>query len=97
MPEDETTDLGIEGNLSSLRGSAVEGLLGEEGVLGGKGGFVIEAGDATKKFGELGTVGGVRTVRIGTDRVGGCGEPLVGNEVAVRSGPVHPCLDVVDL
>lgn len=97
MSEDELTDLGIAGNLGGLCGGAVEGLLGKQGVLLGEGGFVVEAGDAADEVGELWTVGGVGAVGIGTDGVGWCGEPFVGDDGAVGECPVDACFDVVDL
>lgn len=72
VAEDESVDLCVEGDLCGLGGGAVEGLLGEEGVLVGEGGFVVEAGDAADEVNELGTVSGICAISIRTDRVGGC-------------------------
>lgn len=97
MAEDEAVDLCVEGDLGGLGGGAVEGLLGEEGVLLGEGGFVVEAGDAADEVNELGTVSGICAISIRTDRVGWRGEPFVGDEGAVGECPVDACFDVVDL
>ena len=98
VAEDELVGMGVEGDLGGLCGCAVVGFLGEEGVCLGEGGFVVEAGDALQEFGQLGTVGGVGAVGVGAHGVGGCGEPVVGDEGAVGwVGPVHACFDVVDL
>lgn len=97
VAEDEAVDLCVEGDLGGLGGGAVEGLLGEEGVLVGEGGFVVEAGDAADEVNELGTVSGICAISIRTDRVGGGGESVVGDECAVSESPVHACLDVVNL
>lgn len=97
VTDDELPGMGIEGNLCGLSGCAVVGFLGEESMLLGEGGFVVEAGDALKQFGQLGTVGGVGAVGVGAHGVGRCGESVVGDEGAVFVDPVHACLDVVDL
>lgn len=97
MAEDEAVDLCVEGDLGGLGGGAVEGLLGEEGVLVGEGGFVVEAGDAADELDELGVVGGVGAVGVGADGVGGGGQPFVRDKGAVGESPVHACLDVVNL
>ena len=73
MAEDEAVDLCVEGDLGGLGGGAVEGLLGEEGVFLGEGGFVVEAGDAADELDELGTVSGISAISIRTDRVRRCG------------------------
>lgn len=72
VAEDETLDLCVEGDLGGLGGGAVEGLLGEEGVFLGEGGFVVEAGDAADEVNELGTVSGICAISIRTDRVRRC-------------------------
>ena len=97
MAEDEAVDLCVESDLGGLGGGAVEGLLGEEGVLVGEGGFVVEAGDAADEVNELGTVGGICAISIRTDGVGGGGESVVGDDGTISEGPVHACLDVVNL
>lgn len=97
MAEDELADSCLEGDLCGFGGGAVEGLPGEKGMFGGEGGFVVEAGDAADKSGEFWTIDGVGAVGVGTDGVGWCGEACVGNDGAVVGGPVHSCLDVVDL
>ena len=73
MAEDKAVDLCVEGDLGGLDGGAVEGLLGEEGVLLGEGGFVVEAGDAADELDELGVVSGIIAISIRTDRVRRCG------------------------
>lgn len=97
MAEDEAVDLCVEGDLGGLGGGAVEGLLGEEGVFLGEGGFVVEAGDAADEVNELGTVSGICAIGVGTDRIGRGGEAVVGDDGAVGESPVHACLDVVNL
>ena len=97
MAEDEAVDLCVEGDLGGLGGGAVEGLLGEEGVLVGEGGFVVEAGDAADEVNELGTVSGICAISVGADRVGGGGESVVGDDGTISESPVHACLDVVNL
>ncbi len=97
VAEDEAVDLCVEGDLGGLGGGAVEGLLGEEGVLVGEGGFVVEAGDAADEVNELGTVSGICAISIRTDGVGGGGESVVRNKGTISESPVHACLDVVNL
>ena len=97
MSEDKTANLGITSDLSRLSGRAVESLLGEESMLLGKSGLMIEAGDAMNEFCELRTWNRVGAIGIGTDRVGRCGQSIVGDDVAFGSRPVHASFDVVDL
>ena len=97
MPEDKLVGLRLEGNLSGLCSSTVVCLLGKEGVLGGEGGFVIETSDIMEQFCQLGTIGGVGTIGVGTDWVRWRGEMVVRDERAVFCCPIHTSLDVVDL
>ena len=73
MAEDEAVDLCVEGDLGGLGGGAVEGLLGEEGVLLSESSFVIETCDVFDEVNELGTVSGICAISIRTDRVRRCG------------------------
>ena len=66
-------------------------------MLLGKGGFVVETGDAPDKVNQLGMVSGVSAIGVGTDGVGWSGQTIVGNYGAVGKCPVHASLDVVDL
>ena len=97
MTEKELVGMGGEGDLGGLGGCGVVGLLGKEGVFGGEGGFVVETGDVLQQVCQGGTIGGVGAVGVGADGVGWCGETVVGDEGAVFGGPIHACLDVVDL
>ncbi len=70
--------------------------LGEEDIVLGVGGFVVEEVGAPNPFGELGNGHGVGAVCVGADGVGGCGEALVGNGGAVGEGPSLSGFDLVD-
>lgn len=89
--------MSFERNSCGLFGGAVVGLLCQQGMLVREGSFVVEAGDMLDEFCELGTIGGVSAVGVGTDRGGGSGQLVVGDEGAVFGGPVHTSFDVVDL
>ena len=97
VADEQLAGLGQLGELCGLQGRGMEGLAGKLFLLLQEGGLVVEQVDAVELFRVAGCEEGVGTVGEAAGRVGWPGEQAVGDEVAIGCGPVHSCLDVVDL